>query len=141
MNVQRLRLFLAVLMAGGGGWLLFADIAPVALTWETASEVGTAGFNVYRAVSTEAVFEQVNVALIPAQGDELTGATYRFIDDAVRVGQQYFYRIEEVEWDGTVTSYPEIVQVRAGLPRLWTKLEGGLLIVLAGIILWRELRR
>ena len=40
---------LAVLLLVGGVYLLLADVPPVALTWETASEVGAAGFNVYRA--------------------------------------------------------------------------------------------
>jgi len=136
------RWILALLMAVGGAWLLLADIAPVVLTWETASEVGTAGFNVYRALTPDSVsFKQVNPNLIPVQGDELTGATYRFADDAVQVGRKYCYRIEEIEWDGTITPYPETVQVRAGFPRLWTKIEGGMLLFLASIVLWRALRR
>ncbi|HOU15417.1 MAG TPA: hypothetical protein PKZ84_20105 [Anaerolineae bacterium] len=135
------RILLAVVLFVSGLWLLLADIPPVALTWETASEVGTAGFNVYRAAVPGGDFVQVNTALIPAEGDELAGATYRFADDNVAPGQRYEYRIEEVEWDGTINVYPETVAVRAGLPRMWTKVEGGVLLLLALFLLWRSLKR
>lgn len=135
---------LTVLLLGGGIALLLVDLPPVALTWETASEVGTAGFNVYRVpvgTTDPGGFMQVNDELIPAEGDELTGAAYRFVDENVRPGRRYLYQIEEVEWDGTTTRYPETVQVRAGLPARWIKVEGGVLLVLALVLLLRSLRR
>ncbi len=124
----------------GGILLLVLDIPPVSLSWETASEVGAAGFHVYRSTLTEDAFVRVNPTLIPARGNEMTGAAYRFADDEVVVGRRYVYRIEEVEWDGTVNAYPETVTVRAGLPRLWTKIEGGLLVGLAVFLFWRTLK-
>jgi len=127
-------------LLGSGGLLLLRDAPPVALSWETASEVGTAGFNVYRAVFPGEDFVQVNPTLIPARGDEVLGAAYRFEDDAVAAGRRYVYRIEEVEWDGGLNVYPETVTVRAGLPRLWLKVEGGLLLLLAAGLAWRGRR-
>lgn len=140
------RMLLAVALLVSGVYLLLADIPPVSLSWETASEVGAAGFNVYRAeVSGKDVpgsdFVKVNAALIPAEGDEMVGAAYRFEDDNVTPGRRYAYRIEEVEWDGATTLYPETVTVRAGLPRVWTKAEGGLLLLLGAILLWRTFKR
>lgn len=135
------RALLAVALLVSGVYLLLADVPPVALSWETASEVGSAGFNVYRAEASGDDFVQVNAALIPAEGDEMVGAAYRFEDDAVTPGRRYAYRIEEVEWDGSTTLYPETVTVRAGLPRAWTKAEGGLLLLLGALLLWRSLKR
>jgi hypothetical protein len=135
------RLILAVLMLIGGGAFLLTDIPPVLLSWETASEVGTAGFNVYRAPYSSDDFVQVNGALIPAQGDELVGAAYRYEDDDVVPGRRYTYRIEEMEWDGTTNLYPETETVRAGLPRFWIKIEGGVLLVLGLLLLWQDLKR
>jgi hypothetical protein len=140
------RVLLAAVLLVSGVFLLLDDIPPVALSWETASEVGTAGFNIYRAdVSGTDVqdgdFVQVNPALIPAEGDEMVGAAYRFEDDDVTPGRRYAYRIEEVEWNGHATLYPETVTVRAGLPRVWTKVEGGLLLLLGVFLLWRSFRR
>jgi len=145
------RVLLAAVLLVSGVFLLLADIPPVALSWETASEVGAAGFNVYRAdvSGTDAPaldisgsdFVQVNPVLIPAEGDEMVGAAYRFEDDDVTLARRYAYRIEEVEWDGSATLYPETVTVRAGLPRAWTKVEGGLLLLLGALLLWRSLKR
>lgn len=135
------RALLAAALLMSGVFLLLADIPPVALSWETASEVGAAGFNVYRAEVAGGDFTQVNAALIPAEGDELVGAAYRFEDDDVAPGRRYAYRIEEVEWDGRATLYPETVTVRAGLPRAWTKAEGGLLLLLGAFLLWRSFKR
>lgn len=131
---------LAIVLALIGLWLLLFPPPPVALTWETASEVGTAGFNVYRAEAGGSHFEQVNAALIPARGDEIAGADYRFIDETAAVGRKYTYRIEEVEWDGTVNAYPETVSTRAGLPRLWSRVEGVVLLALGGWLLLRGRR-
>lgn len=135
------RVGLALLLVVSGIWLLVRDIPPVLLTWETASEVGTAGFNVYRATAAEMDFVQINAALIPSEGDELVGAAYRFEDDAVSPGRQYHYRIEEVEWNGAASLYPETVTVRAGLPRVWIKAEGVVLVALAVLMLWRGFKR
>jgi len=135
------RLALASVLFVSGVLLLLRDIPPVMLSWETASEVGTAGFNVYRATVSGDDFVQVNATLIPAEGDELVGAAYRYADDDVAPGARYRYRIEEVEWDGSVNTYPETVTVRAGLPRFWTKVEGGVLLALALLLLWRSFKR
>jgi len=127
-----------IIIAACGFWLLLKPTPPVQLSWETASEVGTAGFNVYRATAVTDPFVKVNPTLIPALGDEVTGANYSFTDDAVTPGKTYLYRIEEVEWNGTVNMYPESVTVRAGLPRLWVKLEGGILLILAFVLFLRN---
>ena len=138
---------LSLILVGTGVALLVSDLPPVVVSWETASEVGTAGFNVYRAPAwpsaTPGPAVRANAALIPAEGDEMVGAAYRFADDDVslRPWRRYRYQIEEVEWDGSATLYPEAVLVRAGLPRTWTKVEGAFLIALGLVLLWGRLHR
>lgn len=138
------QVILALVLFVAGVFLLVSDVPAVVLTWETASEVGTAGFNVYRAPGWEppsdTVWSQVNAELIPAAGDELVGASYAFEDNGLMVGRRYRYQIEEVEWDGSRTRYPDEVVVRAGLPPLWTKLEGVVLVLLAAFFVWRRWR-
>lgn len=136
-----LGVILPFVLFSGGGILLFGNIPPVVLFWETASEVGTAGFNVYRTHISEANFVRINPTLIPAQGNEIVGSNYRFVDDDVSIGRRYIYHIEEVEWDGMLTTYSETATVRAGLPRFWIKIEGGLLIVVAVVMSWRRRTR
>lgn len=133
---------LAFLLVVAAGYLFLVDVPPVVLTWETASEVGTAGFNIYRAEApAEDAFTQVNAELIPAEGDEVLGASYRYEDYAVSAARKYFYRIEEVEWDGTSQLFPETVAVRAGLTRTWRQLEGGMLCIVAVVLLWRGYKK
>ncbi len=139
--------FVSLVFLGIGVALLFLDISPVVVSWETASEVGTAGFNIYRTPAWDSATPElpvkVNSTLIPAEGDEMVGAAYRFADSdaSLRPWRRYRYQIEEVEWDGSATLYPETVTVKAGLPRTWTRIEGGILIGLALALLWGRLRR
>ena len=141
------RVILSLVLLGVGISLVLADVPPVVLSWETASEVGTAGFNVYRApawlADSEAPGTKVNPTLIPSEGDEMVGAAYRFEDEDAELvpGRRYRYQIEEVEWEGGATLYPETVVVRAGLPSRWTKLEGVGLVALAVVLAWGRFRR
>lgn len=125
--------------------LLYLDTSSVVIRWQTASEVGTAGFNLYRAPGweseTTSSWIKINSVLIPAQGDEVVGADYRYADDGLRPGRRYQYRIEEVEWNGTAIPYDETVMVRAGLPARWIKIEGAFLIMLSVLTIWRRTRR
>ncbi len=136
-----LSLIAALALMAGGLFLLFYESGGVTITWETATEVNTMGFNVYRSESSvESEFEQVNDELIPAKGDPLTGATYEVKDDQVKPGRLYFYQVEEVEWGGTRNRYPETVQARAGVSRVWLIAEGAVLILLGGGLFYLQLR-
>jgi len=133
---------LALVLCVVGCVLLIVDVPAVVLSWDTASEVGTAGFNVYRSPAWDSAapedWVKVNDELITSAGDEMVGAAYRFEDDDLAPGRKYRYRIEEVEWDGGTTRYPDEVVVRAGFPSRWTKIEGIGLILLGLVLLWRR---
>lgn len=133
---------LALVLCAVGCVLWIVDVPAVVLTWDTASEVGTAGFNVYRVPAWDeaqsTTWIKINEDLVPAAGDEMVGAAYRFEDDGLAPGRKYRYRIEEVEWDGGTTQYPDEVVVRAGFPSSWTKVEGAGLVLLGGAMLWRR---
>jgi len=133
---------LALILCVVGCVLLIVGAPAVVLSWDTASEVGTAGFNVYRSAAWDSAtpedWVKVNDELIPAAGDEMIGAAYRLEEDDLSPGRKYRYRIEEVEWDGGTTRYPDEVVVRAGFPSRWTKLEGVGLTLLGMVLLWRR---
>ncbi len=77
----------------------------VVVTWETAIELNTLGFNVWRSRSGGA-FEQVNAALIlPAAPGSVMGGVYEFIDTGVPSSEDYAYKLEEVEIGGAVNWY------------------------------------
>lgn len=108
--------YLAIPLSFALGILLAWLIWPprVIVTWETASEVDTAGFYLYRADSPSGPFILLNATPIPARGDPLAGASYQFEDHTVKWGQTYFYRLEELERNGGRNQYPEVAKVRAG---------------------------
>jgi hypothetical protein len=77
----------------------------VKLTWETESEVDNAGFNLYRADSADGAYTKVNDALIPARGSPTEGAKYKLVDKGLKNGTKYFYKLEDIDLNGTSTSH------------------------------------
>ena len=88
--------------------------ATIVVEWETASEVDTAGFLLYRATSADGPFVLLDESPIVSQGDGLTGAAYRYEDRQVAWGARYFYQLEEIERGGGRNRYPQVVEARAG---------------------------
>jgi hypothetical protein len=80
-----------------------AGMAEVQLTWETASEIDNAGFNIWRSEVEDGPYTQLNTGLIPAQGDADTGASYVYTDTTVAEGVTYYYKLEDVDIYGTST--------------------------------------
>jgi hypothetical protein len=79
----------------------------VALYWQTAVEVDTLGFNLYRGPRHEGPWTQVNQSLIPSQvpPGSPTGATYQWLDANARQGKTYFYLLEGVNTLGQTTRH------------------------------------
>jgi uncharacterized repeat protein (TIGR01451 family) len=75
----------------------------VGLEWETCSEVGTAGFYVYR--WTESGYVRVNEDLVPAVVGAPQGGVYRLLDPGATPGTGLKYLLEEVEMKGATYSY------------------------------------
>jgi hypothetical protein len=72
----------------------------IELRWETASEVGSAGFHVWRSETADGDYERITTSLIPGQGNSSSGATYNFTDKNYEGNATYYYRIEQVDADG-----------------------------------------
>ena len=73
------------------------------LNWVTETEIDTSGFNILRADKKKGVYEQINEALIPSEGSTTQGASYEFVDNDVRNGKKYFYKLEDIDSNGTST--------------------------------------
>lgn len=111
-------------------WLLWPP--RVLITWETASEVDTVGFFLHRADSPQGPFVPINVTPVPARGDPLVGASYRYEDREVTWGRVYFYQLEEIERNGDRKRFPEVVKGQAGIG--WA---GALVMgTLTGALIW-----
>jgi hypothetical protein len=83
--------------------------ATVIVEWATASELDTAGFNLYRSDNPAGPFTRINDHLIPASPDPLIGGSYVYTDTEVVAGHTYHYQLEDVEAGGTTTRHGPIV--------------------------------
>lgn len=128
---------LAAILGFGLGLVLVRLTSPatVTLEWETASEVGSLGFYIYRAEAPDGPFVQLNQQPVPVQGDALTGASYTYRDTTARWGQQYYYQLESLEQDGTRSRYPDVITVRAGLAWPWLVLGGAGMAIVAVLLI------
>ncbi|HSN77009.1 MAG TPA: Ig-like domain-containing protein, partial [Anaerolineae bacterium] len=79
------------------------DGATVRLDWQTAVEIDSAGFNLYRAAAPGGPYLRINPLLIPAVGMG-GGASYSYSDAPSRPGV-YYYKLEEIDVGGTSTFY------------------------------------
>jgi hypothetical protein len=76
----------------------------VVLRWETATELDTAGFHLWRSTTANRNdATRVTADLIAARSDGAHGATYRWEDTGVEPGVRYTYWLEEVETNGGAT--------------------------------------
>ncbi len=86
----------------------------VILQWTTASEIDNAGFNIYRSEAEDGEYKKINNALIAAEGSSTQGASYEFIDGALRNRKTYYYKLEDIDLNGTSTLHGPV----SATPRL-----------------------
>lgn len=87
----------------------------VSLEWETASETGNLGFNIYRGFSPTGTFEKINQSLIPSSEE----MKYVFKDDEIEAGNTYYYVLESVDVYGLTERF-EPLAVTALIPKQFT---------------------
>lgn len=85
----------------------------VTLRWETAIEIDSAGFNVYRSAPGRAPVK-INDSLIASRGSAAHGAAYDLADNGLENGVRYSYQVEEIDAAGQAT----IVAQKSATPRL-----------------------
>jgi hypothetical protein len=87
----------------------------VTLVWSTESEIDNAGFNLYRAESENGSYVKINTSLIPAKGSSTQGASYEFIENNVQNRKTYYYKLEDIDLNGTSTMHGPV----SATPRLF----------------------
>jgi hypothetical protein len=119
--VSRLTIILGVF------WLILAIaiftsqyLLPISIevNWETESEFDTVGFNVLRSDSATGHFTRLNDNIIPGSADPVVGGSYQFVDSNVEPGIIYYYRLEDVEYDSTISAH-EIIEATAETRPWW----------------------
>ena len=77
----------------------------VMLRWTTESENDNVGYNLYRSESENGEYKKINDFLITAQGSSTEGAFYDFIDNTVQNRKTYYYKLEDIDLNGTSTMH------------------------------------
>ena len=109
--------------------------AEVVVEWTTESEVNLAGFNLYRSENPGGPYTKLNETLIPASPDPVAGGSYSYVDATAEAGVTYYYKLEDVELDGTATTHGPIVVVAEGAGVSPVVQAGVLLTLLAAVLL------
>ena len=79
----------------------------ILVAWETVSEMGNIGFNLYRGPSVAGPDRQLNQALIPSAAPGSSGGfLYTWLDHAnLTPGMIYYYWVEDVDISGVTTRH------------------------------------
>jgi hypothetical protein len=86
------------------------------IRWETASEVDSFGFDVYRGESEEGPFERLNAKPIAGAGTSDESHAYVYVDDTIDPAKEYFYYVESIAIDGTRERFTPVNRARAKTP-------------------------
>jgi hypothetical protein len=75
------------------------DGSTILVKWETATELDSVAFNLYRSQSPSGPWTEL-VNQQPAHGDGATGSKYSYTDTAVAAGIRYYYYLKELTASG-----------------------------------------
>ena len=102
----------------------------VRLGWQTASETSNLGFHVYRSSSQEGKYSRITLEMIAGSGTDAGDQLYEFVDETAEAGTTYWYRIQDIAFDGNaqlsepIEAYVEpLVSYQGKLVTLWAKLK------------------
>ncbi|MDE0427567.1 MAG: lamin tail domain-containing protein [Candidatus Poribacteria bacterium] len=74
----------------------------VLIKWRTESELNNAGFNILRSENRDKDFQVINIkGIIPGNGTSSEEHLYSYTDTTAKLNVVYYYRIEDVSFDGT----------------------------------------
>ncbi|MFQ5454974.1 MAG: hypothetical protein ACE5EA_02075 [Nitrospirota bacterium] len=83
------------------------------IIWMTASEIDTEGYYILRSTSPTGPFKKVNSSLIIATGSTFSSSSYTFEDYNIEEGQNYYYRLQEVDFRGAAITYSTLAAIHA----------------------------
>ncbi len=75
----------------------------VQVEWETSAEIDNAGFHLWRSKTEDREYTRITDNLIAAQGGATFGAIYSYEDYDVIFGKTYYYKLEDIDYNGVST--------------------------------------
>lgn len=110
--MTRYSLFAILVILGGVALVVYGVILyrspSILIEWQTATEIDTIGFNLYRADQIEGPYQKLNASLIPAADDPLRGGSYHYVDANLMPNRIYYYQLEDVDIQGKTTRHEPI---------------------------------
>lgn len=70
------------------------------ISWSTASESDNFGFDVYRSETEQGPFVRISTEPLAGGGTTDLPRNYRFVDETIVSGQEYFYYVESISLSG-----------------------------------------
>ena len=86
----------------------------VKLNWSTATEVNNYGFEILRSAQNDNA-DWTKVGFVEGHGNSNSAKQYSYVDNSVRAGQSYSYRLKQIDFDGQF-EYSKVVNVEVGVP-------------------------
>jgi len=72
----------------------------ITLKWLTESEIENLGFNIYRSTKSNDEFLMLNAELIAGAGSSSEKHEYSYVDQDVKNGITYWYKLEDIDYNG-----------------------------------------
>jgi len=80
----------------------------IAVKWETGTEIDNAGFYIWRSMSEDGEYVRLHDAIIPSEGEGNMGAKYTYNDVTAQIGNTYYYKLEDMDYQGKTTMHGPI---------------------------------
>ena len=80
----------------------------VELTWTTATETENLGYHVYRSMSDDGEYSKISKELIQGAGSSDQAHSYSYIDQDVKAGNIYYYKLADVDFNGNTAFHGPI---------------------------------
>lgn len=89
----------------------FIKNSEIVLNWLTATEVNNRGFEIERMADK---IRWDKIGFVPGNGTTTETNQYEFIDSEIEMKSSYYYRLKQVDYNGTFT-YSEIIEIKTDI--------------------------
>ena len=84
----------------------------IQLNWQTATETNNSGFEILKSTDNNKFYQ---FGFVEGAGNSTSPEFYSFIDSEVKPGERYFYKLKQIDFDGTF-AFSNTVEVDIPLP-------------------------
>jgi hypothetical protein len=88
----------------------------IKLNWRTETEVNNYGFEIHRSIRKD---NWENIGFVEGHGNTNSPKEYGFLDESVFASGKYFYRLKQIDNDGTY-EYSNVIEINFGTSQDYT---------------------